>query len=205
MRAILLEQIVAVGPRHVKLVATDCLITDRPLGVTPSKALGGWSRHVYDDLFVAGPGFYEARARGEEPKVRNRGISRISIEFEELREAWERDGREATVLLTTRRFIGYRQALQYRETTELWRQFVDVPMVKSMTLEPRREWRYKDVHDGRSRAPSQAFIQAHELSDIIQRILNQRVASDTTQDLVRRIIAADEICPTLALRRGRAA
>jgi hypothetical protein len=193
VRAILLEQILEVGPQHVKLVATDCLITDRPLNVQPSTTLGGWSVHAYDDLFVAGPGFYEARATGEEPKVRNRGISRVNVEFDELRAAWAKDGRDAVVLITTRRFIGYRQALQYKETSALWRQFVDVPMVKSMTLEPRREWRYKDPHDGRSKAPSDAFIQRHELTDVIERILTQRVAGDRTEDLVRRIIAADEL------------
>lgn len=194
VRAILLEQIVAVGPRHVKLVATDCLITDRPLpGVQPSTALGGWSVHRYADLFVAGPGFYEARAEGEAAKVRNRGISRINIEFEELRTAWRDRGREATVELHTRRFIGYRQALQYAETEQLWRQFIDVPMLKSMTLEPRREWRYQDVHDGRSRAPSAEYVDHHELTDMIDSLRLRSVATNVQEDLVRRLIAADDL------------
>jgi hypothetical protein len=189
----LLEQIVAVGQSHVILCATDCLITDRPLKVPVSSELGEWSVHEYDDLFIAGPGFYEATKKGEDPKVRNRGISRVSVEFDELRAAWERDGREGSVDLSTRRFIGYRQALQYKETEDLWLQFIDVPMRKTMTLEPRREWRSRDGRDGRSKPPSPAFIAKHEVSDIIQRVLTQRIASDEKEDLIRRIVAADEI------------
>lgn len=207
VRAMLLEQILDVGQSHVIMCATDCLVTDKPLRVHVGPELGAWTIHEYDELFIAGPGFYEGVKKGEvkcgrprcedpshnHPKIRNRGISRVNVEFSELRDAWAKDGREGSVQLNTRRFIGYRQALQYRETESLWRQFVDVPMLKTMTLEPRREWRTKDGSDGRSRPPSPAFIAKHEVSDIIQRVLTQKVASDEKEDLIRRIVAADEI------------
>lgn len=193
VRAILMEQIVAVGQSHVILCATDCLITDKPLKVPVGPELGAWSVHEYEELFIAGPGFYEAKQKDAPPKVRNRGISRINVEFEELRAAWERDGREGQVEIHTRRFIGYRQALQYKETTPLWRQFVDVPMLKTMTLEPRREWKTDDTSNGRSKPPSEDYIRRSEIDDIMSKVLMQRVASNEKEDLVRRIVAADEI------------
>lgn len=207
VRAILMEQICAVGQSHVILAATDCLITDKPLKVPVGPELGAWSVHEYEELFIAGPGFYEARVPGEikcgvekctneshnHPKVRNRGISRINVEFSELRTAWEAMGREGTVTINTRRFIGYRQALQYKETSDLWRQFVDVPMLKTMTLEPRREWRNGDAQSGKSKPPSEEYIRRSEIEDIMSKVLMQRVASNEKEDLVRRIVAADEI------------
>ena len=142
---------------------------------------------------MAGPGFYEALKKGKDPKVRNRGISRVSVSFKDLRAAWKRDGREGKVTITTRRFIGYRQALQYRETESLWRQFVTVPVVKQMTLEPRREWKSDDVHDGRSKAPSAEYIERHELLDVLARVQSQRFASDERVDPTARLMALEEL------------
>lgn len=207
VRATLMEQIVAVGQSHVVLCATDCLITDKPLKVHVGPELGAWTVHEYSELFIAGPGFYEAREEGEilcgidrctdakhhHPKVRNRGISRVNVEFAELRAAWDKDGREGNVEIQTRRFIGYRQALQYKETADLWRQFVDVPMKKTMTLEPRREWRTSDASSGKSKPPSEDYIRRSEVEDILAKVLMQNVASDEKEDLVRRIVAADEV------------
>ena len=148
-RAMLLQHIVA-HREGILLCATDGILSTVPLSVTEGKALGEWEIGSYDKAFIAGPGFYTCF--GEVPKVRSRGISRQHVDIDDLIAAWNSDGRDGKCVIETRRFMGYRVALQRKE--DIWRKFLDIPMVKQLTVEPRRRWLTDDPFDGRSIAPT---------------------------------------------------
>lgn len=168
-RSMLLEQIIAIGQNNIILCATDCVITRKELKVELSDSLGAWEKHDYADMFIAGPGFYYAgNYIDKEPKIRNRGIARTHVRFDDLQNAWKKSGREAVVNIHTRRFVGYRQALAYKQTDALWRQFIDIKLKKTITVEPRRQWFRHDVMNGRSLAPTPSYMEGKTLSDMLQ-------------------------------------
>ncbi len=171
-RAMLLEQIVDAGEDSIILTATDGILSRKPLQTAEGTNLGQWETKQYDEGFIGGPGFYWCDGeRVIEPKFRNRGLARSDITLEQLRAAWEQAGRAGKVTTSTRRFIGYRLALRRLNTPEVWRRFVDMTMVKQLTVEPRREWLTGDIRDGRSIAPSLASHKRTEKQD--RALLNQ--------------------------------
>lgn len=190
-RSMLLEQLIAVGPSHVVLMATDCLITNTELSVSLTDKLGDWEVHNYEDMFIAGPGFYYADDEtSEQPKIRNRGIARSSVRFDDLETAWKLSGREAEVNINTRRFIGYRLALTYKDTLGTWRQFIDLPLKKTISTVPRRIWRTPNPFDGKSMAPTQGSIHKGCLDDSV-RNATLRLALDNETDPVKKLILAE--------------
>lgn len=153
-RSLLLEQIKYAG-EDLLLCATDGILSKTPLDVRIGESLGEWETDSYDHLFIAGPGFYfaDGEARAVQ-KIRNRGIARADVSYDRILDGWNKAGRDSEIVIHTRRFIGYRLALQRLNSEKLWRQFIDVPMVKTLSLEPRRRWATGDPFDGRSFAPS---------------------------------------------------
>lgn len=189
-RAMLLEQIITVGSPNVLLCATDCLITTVPLKVNLSDELGDWEQHEYKGMFIAGPGFYFADD-GTKPKIRNRGIARANVNFETLAECWDTYGRIGELNLKTRRFIGYKLALQLVDTIHEWRQFRDFNIIKTLTVEPRRQWLNGDVFDGRSIAPTEKQVADLIQKDLVQMYFFMKAAQDTSLDAVTRFQALD--------------
>lgn len=164
-RAMLLDQIARIN-ENLLSCATDGILTSAPLPVEIGKGLGQWEAGNYSELFIAGPGFYFADGRStESAKARSRGIARADVSYDRLREEWLSRGRMGQVRISTRRFIGYRLALKRLNGADLWRQFVDVEMVKTFELEPRREWVSDDVFDGRTIAPSLKTVKRVERKD----------------------------------------
>ena len=192
-RAMLLEQIGAVG-ENLLSCATDGILTSKPLEVPIGDHLGQWESGSYASLFIAGPGFYFAEGEDTaKSKARNRGIARADVSYDSIRQEWDAHGRMGKVLISTRRFIGYRLALQRLNSMEVWREFVDVPMVKSFELSPRREWVSGDPFDGRTIAPSLAAHRRTEKADAsnVQQLtfaLWNEVAADRQLDKLGQIV-----------------
>lgn len=172
-RAMLLERIVEAG-ENILLCATDGILSRQALTVEIGENLGQWESNNYADIFIAGPGFYFAtRDDSGKPKIRNRGISRADVSPERLSQEWVRAGRLGSVRISTRRFIGYRLALQRLQGLTYWRHFTDVNMIKTLTVEPRRQWLTDDPFDGRSIAPS---FKAHKELERADESINRQLA-----------------------------
>lgn len=186
-RAMLLEQIVRYGS-DVLLVATDCIITKCPIDLDFGEGLGEWELKEYEDIFIVGPGIYYAGSR-EKPKVRSRGIAKVHISFDNIQSEWERNGRNGAVTVDTSRFVGYKVALRRRDTLDLWRQFVKIPLRKNFSLYPRRLWINNDPFDGRSRAPTLALHNQTVIDDL-DHAWQGKLMAELGNDLAQKLIAS---------------
>lgn len=154
----------------VVLMATDCVVSRKPLGVKLGDALGEWELKTYDRLWIAGTGIYYGERDGAWSTTKTRGFEAGQLTRETLAALWERDGRTGHVRLFRHRFIGMGTALHrihgfWPPYARLWRTFIVEPCDKSLDLAPRRTWLHDGAHDGRTRAPSLADHRATEKRD----------------------------------------
>jgi hypothetical protein len=147
------------------MVATDAVVSRRPLAAPVGKALGDWELVQCRDGFFIGPGVYFLQdSKGDWEIQKSRGYTYGSLTIEAAMQAWEKEGRNGHVIIDRSMFIGLGAALFRTDGitgdpfAQLWRTFRDDHPVRRFTLEPRREWRNDDPRDGRSWSPSPEFI-----------------------------------------------
>lgn len=164
-RAAMLTAMIAA--REPITVATDGLYAARCKGRASTK-LGGWERDSHSSLFVAQPGLYAAETDGE-VTVRSRGHFAREIDYEALREGFERDGFEHVHHYVSRRFIGLGTALMRRDM-RLWRHWPDER--RSISLYPTRKLPGEggSLHppDGGMLDPSEPYVPKRSLMDTEQ-------------------------------------
>lgn len=105
-------------PDQVFLLATDGIIASQKIdGLDYGAGLGQWDYQSMEDCFIAQSGVYWTG-----PKLRTRGFEMRNIDSDAVRLAWEREGTNMEVGVSTRRFIGYRAALHRgrRELLGTW-------------------------------------------------------------------------------------
>lgn len=152
------------GSREPIALATDGLYAARCTGRASGK-LGGWERDSHSSLFVAQPGLYAAETDGE-VTVRSRGHFAREVDYEALREGFERDGFYHVHRYTSQRFIGLGTALM-RKDMRLWRHWPDER--RSISLYPTRKLPQEDGRlmppDGEGLDPSEAYVPKRSLTD----------------------------------------
>lgn len=157
----------------VVMVATDGILASRPLDVPIGTRLGEWECEEYAEGFIVGPGVYFLRDEaGRWSKFKSRGIDARAFRVEDFQDLWNRDGREGRLPVPQQRFVGLGTALHRVHGMEppgerMWRKFVDLPAVRSLSLEPRRRWLTADRWDGRSLAPTPGMIVKAERRDTL--------------------------------------
>lgn len=157
----------------VVMIATDGIFSTSRLPVQEGKGLGEWEVNRYDEMWIAGTGFYFPKKDGEWLDPKTRGFAAFDIDRDRLIGTWASDGREGRYTDSRRRFIGMGTAFHringmWPPYARLWRHFIDESVTKTFNLAPRREWLTNDVHDGRSRAPSLAAHQRMAAEDVAQ-------------------------------------
>lgn len=167
----------------VVMVATDGIFATSRLPVQAGPGLGEWEVERYDQLWIAGTGFYFPFRDGEWLSPKTRGFAPYDMPRDELIGQWQTEGRTAKVTRTRRRFIGMGTALHRINGFPppypgLWRQWIDQPTTKTFNLYPRRIWLTDDPHDGRSRAPTLTLHRRTDIDDA--RILRTRAGQIAT-------------------------
>lgn len=110
-------------------VATDAIISTKPLDLPLSEELGDWEMFEINDLILLQSGFMTYLKKGER-KWKRRGFAMKAIDLEKIERAFNTDG---TVDLTDIRFIGLMTALQ-RSDWSIWRRWI--PVTKELNLFP---------------------------------------------------------------------
>lgn len=110
-------------------VATDAIISTKPLDLPLTESLGDWEFFPIDDLLLLQSGFMTYTRKGER-KWKRRGFAMKAIDLEKIEKAFNSDGK---VELVDTRFIGLMLALQRSDWT-IWRRWIPVP--KTIELFP---------------------------------------------------------------------
>jgi DNA polymerase type B, organellar and viral len=94
-----LNETIALDPGGIVMLATDAVISRRPLALDHSEALGAWESKSFDSLFVVQPGLYwDGHRAGNKRKTRGTATSvfaRHMHRFEKTWRAWCESGEPA--------------------------------------------------------------------------------------------------------------
>lgn len=86
-----LNDAIALDPASVVMIATDAVVSLRPLPLDYGKALGQWGRKDHPRLFVVQPGLYwSGRRKGDKRKTRGTSLSLFSRHMHRFEKAWAR-------------------------------------------------------------------------------------------------------------------
>lgn len=129
-----LAQILVARPQDVVLVATDGVLTTRPVPNLLRPGLGGWTLDgVFGSADIWQPGFYVLEAG----KLRTRGYSRVDVDPADIRRAYRAFGLQGTVPLVKEHIVGYRLATARGTLTDFCR-WVRAETELSLNPLPRR-------------------------------------------------------------------
>lgn len=117
----------------ILLVATDGILSRKPLDLTLSPALGDWELFIHPDAWVLQAGVYWTGS-----KIRTRGIDGRSLSIDQVREVWARDGAAGRIPVRLRRVVSYRAACS-RGKPELTGTWEEQEHVVSFSPFPRRQ------------------------------------------------------------------
>jgi hypothetical protein len=121
----------------IVLVATDGIVSRRPLPVEVGSGLGQWEASEHKNAFILQAGVYWLGN-----KVRSRGIDGRALTLAAVQEAWEKHRTRAVLTVPTRRVLSYRIACA-RGKPELTGTWENSERAVSFSPAPRRrEWRY---------------------------------------------------------------
>lgn len=134
-RAALLRVAVPLG-HDCLLLATDGILTKKPVSLPFGAGLGEWEREEYESAWFLQAGVYWAGR-----KKRTRGIDARSLELPAVEKIWTRSGTAGEVVLPSRRVMSYKQAIAWGriEETGTWSE-----STRTVRLSPaprRRAWR----------------------------------------------------------------
>lgn len=116
----MLGEILAQYPDDIYTVATDGILSRRPLDLDFGKGLGQWSLDAtYEWADIWQPGFYFLPDVEDGYIARTRGFTVYEVELNDFRIAWERVGPLAYVEVPRRRSLGYRLAAFQGRTEQL--------------------------------------------------------------------------------------
>ena len=118
-------------PESVIAFATDGLLTTTEKDLPLETKLGNWEVGEYDTAFIIKPGFYEI-TKGDERSVRVRGFPMKSVNWDELREEFRRNGLNGKVEFDVRSFIG----MKARSENRPWCSWIDSK--RTMNFRPSR-------------------------------------------------------------------
>lgn len=184
------SMIAALLDDDVVMVATDCVLSKRPLAVPVGSALGEWEAAQWDAAFIIGPGVYFLK-RGEDWVVsKHRGYPALHIGVKECMEEWETNGRNGSLLFERKQFVGLGAALHRLGSVEVegqWCKFIDTKVRRSFTLEPRREWCSDDPFDGHSKPPTIETVKQQSIDDQKRIIALRRLLAHKDLPLQQRL------------------
>lgn len=135
-RAMILDAIHDAG-HQVLLVATDGILSTRPLDLPLSGRLGEWEFTLYRGAWILQAGVYWAGG-----KIRTRGIDGRSLDRAEVDRLWRKRGVEAKLTLPVRRVVSYRAACA-RGKPELAGEWIE--QVRTVRFDPRprrKRWKW---------------------------------------------------------------
>lgn len=128
------------NPAAIVAIATDGLFSREKLDVPVSSDLGSWEESRIENLFLFQPGVYSYSSEGKETR-KTRGFSWKELSFDDLKEAFRRQGWTASVVFSLTRFFGYGAAKQVAKP-ELWRCWVNL-FKEIRALGPARSYRWE--------------------------------------------------------------
>lgn len=128
-------------------VATDSVCFERDAGFPQGTGLGELERGQWYELFVVQNGIYHGRNKDGE-YARSRGFFLRDLNFEEIREAWERDGFLGRWEHDSRRFFGLGTALM-RKDFSVWQQWGEMPKALSFSVRPKKWYEAHDPNPSR--------------------------------------------------------
>lgn len=86
-----LNDAIALNPSAVVMIATDAIVSLRPLPLTYGKGLGEWERKDHPRLFVVQPGLYwSGRTKADKRKTRGTSVSMFARHMHRFEKAWRR-------------------------------------------------------------------------------------------------------------------
>lgn len=86
-----LNDAIGLDPSAVVMVATDAIVSLRPLPLSYSKALGAWERKDHERLFVVQPGLYwSGRRKPDKRKTRGLSVSIFARHMHRFEKVWRR-------------------------------------------------------------------------------------------------------------------
>lgn len=84
-----LNDAIALDPEAIVMIATDAVVSLRPLALSYGKGLGQWDRKDHARLFVVQPGLYwSGRRRGDKRKTRGTSLSMFARHMHRFEKAW---------------------------------------------------------------------------------------------------------------------
>jgi hypothetical protein len=167
-RSMLLAELVSNGS-SILMLATDSILTSKPLDLPCSKSLGDWEAKELRDIFVVGAGFYFAIDEKGNPVARTRGIRAGNVSYKDCVDAWNTAGRDGVYRVNFTRFVGYPLALARTEGYKYWRTFVSVDLNKRFSMVPRREWISANRWDGGTYPPDFSNVRKADKVDTLMR------------------------------------
>jgi hypothetical protein len=153
----------------IVLVATDGIVSRRPLPVEVGPNLGQWEQSEYSGAFILQAGVYWLGN-----KVRSRGIDGRALTLAAVREAWAKHGTRAVLTVPTRRVLSYRIACA-RGKPDLTGTWEDSERAVAFSPAPRRrEWRY----DGDALLTLPARVKDYRAQALIDALLLDEAETD---------------------------
>ena len=122
---------------NVLLVATDGIISTKPLPLSVGNSCGQWEVQCHENAWIAQAGVYWI---GD--KIRTRGFEQKYIDFAAVQAAWKQSKENAQIKVPIRRFIGYRQACA-RNRPDIAGTWFDGERVMSLYPHRRQLWKKK--------------------------------------------------------------
>lgn len=133
-------QLLRVAARHghvIRLLATDGIISSSRLDLELGCGLGQWGEKEYDSAWILQSGVYWLGS-----KQKSRGFEARALDLDTVRDVWRQRGPRGWVKVKSRRVMSYRQAAQWKRTSETggW---MEGERLVSLTPSPRRkEWKW---------------------------------------------------------------
>lgn len=110
-RAMVLRATLA-APEHVLAINTDGILTDAPIDLPMTDALGDWEYTDYDRALLLQPGLYLLQNDdGTTVQAKSRGFEHTQIDWRTLTEAWDASGIMGSVVTPVTQFISLGTAL----------------------------------------------------------------------------------------------
>lgn len=155
---------------EVVFIATDCVMARTTLPLDIGEGLGQWEHAEHAEVVIAGPGVYFVRDDTGAWSSKTRGFASGALDLDSFLAAWHTDGRSGEVRMQRDRFVGMGTAFHriggfFPPQHRLWRRFISEAVVKRFDISARRDWTSSDIHDGRTRAPSNAAHRRTEKQD----------------------------------------
>jgi hypothetical protein len=86
-----LNDAIALAPDDICMIATDAIVSLKPLPLPYGKALGEWSRKDHPRLFVVQPGLYwSGRTKADKRRTRGTSLSLFARHMHRFEKAWQR-------------------------------------------------------------------------------------------------------------------